>query len=277
MMGNRKGTKKNAATEALEDIAVREEGSDSRREELGRVGYVETGRKGGNPYLGVGLYSTADAARLIGVRGQKLRRWRQGYTFGQKGVSRPLFGDDYPELARRRILTLADLVELKLISLFRDAGVSMRKIRRVAEWAAEKYSTNHPFAMKQFKTDGKRIFVEMEEREERERAGRKPRRHHQEAPEGQVVFDAIAVPFFKRLDYAGEEVQRYWPLGKDKRVVLDATRSFGKPIDHEFGVPTLVLYSAFRAGESIESVADWYDVSVEAVEAAIEYEQSLAA
>ena len=89
-----------------------------------------------NPYLGVGLYTMADAARLIEVPRQKLRRWREGYTFGKVGIRKPLLGEDHPELARHQILTLADLVELKLISLFRNAGVSMREIRKVAERAA---------------------------------------------------------------------------------------------------------------------------------------------
>jgi uncharacterized protein (DUF433 family)/DNA-binding transcriptional MerR regulator len=237
---------------------------------------LEAGRptRTDNPYLGVGLYTLADAARFLGVPRQTLRRWRESYTFDKGGISELLLGEESSELAHRGLLPLADLVELKLIRLFRNAGLSMREIRKVAERAAGEFGTHHPFATKRFKTVGKRIYAEMEEQQ---RAVRQPQRSHQQVPEKQVIFDEVAMPFFKHLDYAGDEVVKYWPLGKDRRVVLDARRAFGKPIDDEFGVPTLVLYSTYRAGESIESVTNWYEVSEEAVTAAIEYEQSLAA
>jgi uncharacterized protein (DUF433 family) len=48
-----------------------------------------------------------------------------------------------------------------------------------------------------------------------------------------------------------------------------------RPIDSASGVPTSALYGLYRAGESVEDVACWYEVTPEAVRAAIEYEQSL--
>src|SRR2546426_563110 len=98
------------------------------------------------PYLGVGLYTVPEAARLLRVPSRKLGRWAEGYSFKARGeprFSEPLFRREYLDLAEQRILTFTDLMELQLVSLFRRLGVSMQTIRTAARWAAQVYSTNH--------------------------------------------------------------------------------------------------------------------------------------
>jgi hypothetical protein len=50
-------------------------------------------------YLGVGLYTMPEAARLLRVPVGKLRRWAQGYCLAASQYSAPMFRRDYPELA----------------------------------------------------------------------------------------------------------------------------------------------------------------------------------
>jgi uncharacterized protein (DUF433 family) len=223
-------------------------------------------------YLGIGLYTIPETARLLRVPVGKLRRWAQGYRFADGRFSKPMFGRDYPELADQGILTFQDLIELCLVSQFRQAGVSMQTIRTTARWAAEQFETNHPFAVRRFHTDGKRLFAEMELSAEKG----VPQRVYQELPTCQYVLDDIAESFFLKLDYEADQVRHYWPLGKQCTVVLDPARSFGEPIDVTSGVPTRLLYEMHRARKSVAEVANWFQVEPEAVRAAIEYEQWLA-
>jgi uncharacterized protein (DUF433 family) len=51
-------------------------------------------------------------------------------------------------------------------------------------------------------------------------------------------------------------------------------RAFGKPIERLSGVPTYVLYGMSQAGETVDAIADWYEVEPEGVRDAIEYEQT---
>jgi uncharacterized protein (DUF433 family) len=226
-----------------------------------------------NPYVGVGLYSIPEAARLIGVPAATLRRWVAGSLFASREkskLSEPRFRRRHPEVMPRLILTFADLIELYLMSLFRQHGVSLLTIQAIAKWAARELNSDHPLAAQRFHTEGKRLLAAMGE----EAAW--PGRFRREAPKSRLVLDKVALPFFEKLDYEGGQARRYWPLGPHKPVVLDPTRSFGKPIDNESGVPTSALYHLYRAGEPVERIACWYEVSPEAVQAAIEYEQSLA-
>jgi uncharacterized protein (DUF433 family) len=77
---------------------------------------------------------------------------------------------------------------------------------------------------------------------------------------------------------ADDQPQRWWPLGRDRRVVIDPARAFGAPIVHREGVQTYVLARAVAAEEGdVELVASWYGVSAEGVQDALEFERHLKA
>jgi uncharacterized protein (DUF433 family) len=121
--------------------------------------------------------------------------------------------------------------------------------------------------VKQFSTDGSRIFA----RAESEAGGDA---HMIDLAQRQHVFAEITTPFIKQLEYsASGDLLRWYPMGKERPVVLDPRLSFGAPIIKGHGVPT----AALQAGESENSIAEWYELPHDAVHAALEYERSLAA
>jgi len=228
--------------------------------------------------LGLGLYSVPEAARLLQTRATKLRRWAEGYTF--KAGDRLRFADpvvrlELERIRDARILTFRDLIELKFVSMFREKGVSMRVIRAAAEKAAELFKTDHPFAVARFETDGQSIFAILQEEDSPRLAGIGKEQLTQELHLLQYVFGDMVKPFFKKLDIGPEGIEGYWPMGKRKRIIIDPRRALGKPIDFETGVPTLILYKAWQTGQNFRHVADWYEVPLEAVEQAVEYEKDL--
>jgi uncharacterized protein (DUF433 family) len=173
----------------------------------------------------------------------------------------------------RGILTFRDLIELKFVGEFRQHGVSLPMIRRVAAKAAELFGSDHPFATGQFATDGKSIFAILIEETPPD-----TKTHVHELDRGQYVIESVIRPFFlNQVDLQDEHAARYWPLRRERCVVLDPRRAFGKPIDDASGVPTFVLYQAAESGESVKRIAQWYEVSEEAVRDAVEYERGLAA
>lgn len=218
--------------------------------------------------LGVGLYTLPEAARLLRIKTQTVRRWADGYIFtkeaGRQNAS-PVFSRDLRNRFDRTIITFDDLLELYMIKLFRGEGVSLQTIRAAAVNASKLFNSNHPFAIKQFETDGKNVFATLDG------IG------VQELNRSQMVLDTYARPFFKKIEFDNLEPLRYWPNGKSGHIVLDRQRSFGKPIDAKSGIPTSVLAGMARAGETEKNIANWYEVSVEAVRESIAYEVTLKA
>jgi len=214
-----------------------------------------------SPRLGVGLYSIADAARLVGAHPARIRRWsRASEGLIPRGIN-PHDG----------LLTFAELMELYFIKMFRDQGVSLPTIRIASERAAARFHASCPFSVKRFDTDGTSIFATLE-RETSDKA------LLEDIAKGQYCFEKILRPFFKKIEYGKNfDLLRFWPLSKAGRVVLDPVRKFGKPIDFETGVPTQAIVDALEAGngQSPEVVARWLDIPVSAVKKAAEFERSL--
>lgn len=229
---------------------------------------------GQTTYIGVGLYTFPEAARIIGIKQATLRRWVRAYHYRSRNtiyhhapvITRSL-GDEEP------ILTFLELIELLFVKLFRSQGVSMPLIRKAAARAAKRWQTPYPFAVKRFDTDGKYIFATLGQENDNPIL-------LEDRSRGQLVFEEVVRPFFRKLEYKGNaDALKFWPMDREGRVVLDPQRAFGKPIDAETGVPTVALNDAVTAGQGqgIKEVAEWFEVPIAAVEAAVEYERSLLA
>ena len=165
------------------------------------------------------------------------------------------------------------LIEYLLVKLLRDGGFSLTAIRAAARQAALRWQTAYPFAIQDFITAGVRLFSRSLAQHDRKDV-------LDVMVSGEESFERIARSFFRNVEYdAAGQAARYWPLGREGRIVLDPERSFGQPIDAETGVPTGVLFAAVHAGQgqSAGLVADWFEIPIAAVEAAVRYEAALRA
>ena len=227
--------------------------------------------------LGIGLYTVTEAATLLRVDARKLRRWLEepgSSPQPNQPTTSSLLARDLVSLEGEPLLTFTDLLELHMIALFRSEGVSLQTIRAAAGKAKSLFDTNHPFIVRRFETDGRHVFATLAEEGVE---GLTEQQMLTDLNLSQMVIASVARPFFRNLEFAGDEPVRYWPMNKEGRVVLDPQRAFGKPIDARSGVPTAALYAMARGGEPLQSVADWYEIEVAAVEAAVAFEHSLKA
>lgn len=212
-------------------------------------------------HLGVGLYSLAEAARIIREPVGNVRRWAS------------VSGGLVPRIlnSEEQTITFIELIELHFVKMFRAEGVSLQTIRRASRAAAARFDTAYPFAVKRFDTDGRSIFATL-------RSTTSNRNVLEDLERGQYVFQQIMRPFFRKLEYGTtRELVRFWPLTKRRPIVLDPKRKFGKPIDVDSGVPTEIIVSALHAGggQSPAVVARWLGVSLRAVRAAVDFEEPL--
>jgi len=226
--------------------------------------------------LGIGVYTVPEAARLTGVSAPRIRRWLTGYTFTSRATQRssaPVWQRQVVSSSGELVLSFRDLLEVRFVDAFRRHGVRWKVIRLAAERAAEIIEDSHPFSTRRFKTDGRSIFADIVQETGEESL--------LDLARSQYELKAIVEPFlFEGLEFSeisGAPV-RWWPLGLDRRVVIDPERSFGQPIVTPESVPTSILAKAVKAEEgSIDSVARWYLVHPKAVKDAVELETRLAA
>ncbi|KPF70185.1 hypothetical protein IP69_09875 [Bosea sp. AAP35] len=218
--------------------------------------------------VGLGLYSPADAARLIKVPAAKLTRWLKGHGSGNR---------TYPPLWTRQIepidgglyLGFLDLIQSRMTAAFIAAGLSPQKVRHALVLAKDLIENDHPFATSRFKTDGRTLLLEAltDTEEDRPLVDLFKR--------GQYVMRNVIEPSLKGIDFETDIAVRWWPRGRSQDIVLDPKRQFGQPIVDSFGVPTSVLSAAASAEGSVAKAAEIYRVTPEAVRRAVDFELGL--
>ncbi len=233
--------------------------------------------------LGRGLYPLGEAARLAQLPPQTARRWADGNAYRYRGESRSSAGlirPELPPLQGIRDLTFPEMLTLRMVKAFRSTGLGLRTIKRVAEKAAQEYKSTTPLVSKRFRTDGRRIFVELQ-REAAVNDGPpapKSERHLIDVLSGQVQFAQVVEPsLFQNLEWQDEwHAARWWPGGLAAGVVVDPAVIFGAPRLAETSIPTAVIAKAFAAegGDkaATQAVAEWHGITAHQVEKAVAFE-----
>ncbi|TLS68647.1 DUF433 domain-containing protein [Mariprofundus erugo] len=218
---------------------------------------------------GIGLYTFQEATRLTGIKSGELRRWLCGYKAGGKDMP-PLW---QAELAEADLdgLSFHDLLEVQFVKAFRKYDVSLQTIRIAARHAREMFNSPYPFTCHRFQTDGKTIFWEA--------ARESGEQDMLDLRNKQFVFEKVIQPsLYKGIEFdAGDRAARWFPE-KNRKVVLDPAIAFGKPIVADTGIRTDILFEAWLAeGKDKQRVARQFEVPIQAVNAAIHFEERLAA
>jgi uncharacterized protein (DUF433 family) len=70
---------------------------------------------------------------------------------------------------------------------------------------------------------------------------------------------------------------RWWPLGRDARVMIDPEYGFGLPVVANSGVRTETILEMFQSGDSAGQIAKDFNLSPDDVEGALRFELQRAA
>lgn len=217
--------------------------------------------------IGVGLYTPAEAGRLLHIPGARISRWLRGHRIGGRQYQ-PLWSPQVEIEDGRVYLGFRDLMEARVADRFIRDGLSPQQVRAAIRLAREITGEDRPLSTDRFRTDGREIFLTVLETDRQgavhERLLNLSRR--------QYAFRQIMDPLLKTIDFdeRGTPLQ-WWPLGRDRHILVDPARAFGQPIDSVTSVPTAILASAGRR-EGVDRAARAYGVPPASVKRAVEFE-----
>lgn len=236
---------------------------------------IEREAGAGMSLVGIGLYTFVEASRLTKIPSRDLRRWLDGYSYMSRDSKEriecaPLWDT---ELTGEEVegVSFHDLLEVRFVNAFRKLGVSLQTIRCASQHARDLFEHPYPFTCRRFQTDGRTIFAEaIEETGETQ---------FLDLVRKQYAFTQVIEPsLYRGIEFGQDELARRWfPMSRSKAVVLDPKIAFGKPIITNIGVRTSTLYDAFRAEGTKQAVVKLFEVPIAAVEAAISFEERMAA
>src|SRR3546814_21112471 len=111
------------------------------------------------------------------------------------------------------LLGFRDLVEARIVHALRKSRIGLPTIRLCIDRAKVMLGEDHPFSTKAFKSDGKRIFLQItKDVEEPRLIDHKERKH---------VFRDFVLPSLQGLEFGDERAER-WSLVPDRKTIVAA-------------------------------------------------------
>lgn len=218
-------------------------------------------------------YRISEAARYLNIPVSTLRSWVSGQHYQTHAGSqffRPVvaISSKQPPL-----LSFLNLVEAHVLdAIRREHGIPLGKVRIALGYLSRRYPSDHPLATQEFETDGLDLFIE------------KFGQLINISQAGQLAMREILEAHLRRIerDSAGFPCRLYpftrkGRLDEPRAVVIDPSVSFGRPVLTGTGIPTAIIADTYKAGESIDSLADDYGRDRLQIEDAIRSELQLEA
>ena len=216
----------------------------------------------------VPAYTLAEAAYYLGVPLATLRSWVLGRHYPVANGGK--FFSPIIEIAekKKRLLSFVNLVEAHVLNAIRrEHEIRLPTIRRAIAFLRNKLDSQHPLADRQFETDGLDLFIQ------------EYGRLINISQAGQLAMRNVLEQFLKRVkrDAQGAPIKLYLftrsgAADEPLAVVVDPAVSFGRPVLEGTGIPTEILAQRYKAGDSLEALAEDYGRPRQEIEEAIRYE-----
>lgn len=211
------------------------------------------------------LYSYPEAARLLRVPTETLRRWLEGAT--RAGVVYPPV--IRPEPTGSDAVTWGEFVEAGLLRGYRAKSMPLQKMRPFIEKAREQFQVPYPLAHFKPMIDDQKLVYELQQE-----ADLSPELYLVNAEDDQMLWAEPVSEFLEKVEFdPGGSVKRFFPFGLSTPVVIDPEVSFGIP--QIKGVRTELVAESVAAGESEDEAALSWGLGKSEVGAALQWERSL--
>jgi uncharacterized protein (DUF433 family) len=214
-----------------------------------------------------GIYTIPEAADLVAAPQATVRVWVEGHT----GKQDPVIDSQLGRVAGKTAVSFANLMELRFIARFAEAGVGLREIRAILLEAKETLRHPHPFSTRiVFKTDGRKIVAAIARRNGLDLIYDLRSRNY-EMPS--VVMKSLKENV--EFDPQGQAITGTPRPRIAPNVIVHPKLAFGSPILKHSHVPTATVAKAVSVEGSARFVADIFDLPEKQVKEAVRFEQQL--
>jgi len=224
------------------------------------------------------LYGFGQVDRLLGLHGGTTARWLEGYR---------RLGTQYmpiirPEPTGAEVVSWGEFVEAAFMAAYREHKIATAVIRSTVAELRDLTGERYPLAMYRPLVSGQELLIEADERARRGLSGRpadvpgnEPGSARQLLnPKSRQAVLSAAVALAQRVEFdeAGVFARRYFPW-QDREVAMQPDLAFGRPTVGS--VRADIVAEDVAAGESEESVAHLYGLTLLQVRSAVQWERSL--
>ena len=215
-----------------------------------------------------GVYPVAFAAKLTEPTSARVASW---FRAREPSGLAPAIITHFAPVAGQTVMPFLALIEARFVARFRNHGLSLQTIRKVALKLRTEYGLEHPFATRsRFRTDGKRVMLE--------EAADDGERRLLDIMTDEWAFPSVVEPsLFDSVVYVDDLAVSMQPFPEFPAIIVDPRYALGRPVAEPGFIPTSTLAAAYLAEGDVSAVAEWYGTDDAAVTQAVGFEQRLAA
>ena len=213
------------------------------------------------------VYTISEAAHYLCIPMATIGAWVRGTTYTTGGATKRFHR--VIELPDKSVglLSFYNLAEAHVLRALRtEYEIPLPVIRTALDYVRKEFGWQRPLIQEQFRTDGVRLFVE--------RLGKVV---DTSRPEQGLL--PLLTEYLDRIEWEDEFAARLYPFTRIVRdkdapraIMIDPTRSFGRPVLDRLGVTTNVIAERYKAGDSIVKLLEEYGGSQTDIEEAIRCE-----
>ena len=172
---------------------------------------------------------------------------------------------------RGPLLSFANLIEAHVLRSFRtEHGVPIKAVRSSLRYAERELGIDHLLLREELSTSGGELFLE----------------HYGQlinlTVSGQLAMKAVLEAYLRRVEWKKDGLPgRLYPFVRGvvideapRLIAIDPLIAFGRPVLIARAVSTQVIADRIDAGETVERLAEDYDLSSEEIREAILYQRA---
>ncbi len=214
--------------------------------------------------LGYGIYTASDIAQLLTLPRGKVNRYLNLYWDERLGQG--VFNDTYSwKNNNTKAVNFYVLIELYIFFQLLEKGVPAKSILKAREVIAKETDSQYPFATADILRNGKKIVYQLGDSFIDADGTR------------QTNFEAIIKDFAEKIIFDNNKnALKFYPIGRESRVVVDPKHQFGQPTIEGTNINTETIYSMYKSGETVELIGHLYDLDVKAINDALSFHKKAA-
>jgi len=215
-------------------------------------------------------YGPAEAARYLRLPAATLRTWTVGRDYPKAGTHATFHPLIRPAQRQPLQLSFFNLIEAHVLRALRtEHGVAIAELRKSIAYAEKKLSIDRLLLSPELRTHAGQVFLD----------------RYVElinlSASGQLALRKVFDEHLKRVEWDEWKfpVRLYpyldgGPRTAERPIAIDPQVAFGRPVVLRAGISTAAIADRIDAGESVQALADDYDLTREEIEQAVLYSRA---
>lgn len=199
--------------------------------------------------IGTGIYTVSDISLILKINKTKVRAWLKNYW--DNSVVKSKHG---------KVINFLTLIEIYVFNTLLENGVQRKKIIAMQKNLSQQLKTDYPFAHNSFYYANQEVYAEIDEK-----------KHI--ASNMNYILSTFIIPFAQKIEFAPDTqiATCFYPAGQKKNIVVNPEIMFGSPTIKGTRISTSSVYDFYKAGNSINLIANIYEIPKQTVKDIISF------